>query len=132
MALIATENLRYSNTVKNELWPSTGYCRKAVTVNEAGAVDYTIGRVLGKITASGKYVTATETAVDGSDAFAAIVLEDKSIAATTDTTVLVMVKGPAEVAKQALTLDSTYDDDAKKQVIYDAMEAAGINVLEQL
>lgn len=132
MTTIATENYRFSNVVKDELWASKGYCRLAVTVNEASAEDYVIGQVLGKVTADGKYKIAVETAVDGSEDFAAIVLEDKAIAAATDTTVLVMVRGPAAVAKQALTLDATYDNDTKKDAIYDAMDAAGIMVLEQI
>lgn len=130
MTIVAQDTARLSNLVKHELWPETGYCRKVVTVNEAGAKTYQVGTVLGKITASGKYIVSVETAVDGSEVPAAIVMDDYSIAATTDTSVLVLVKGPAEVSKGALALDASFDDDTKKAFAYASLEALGINVLE--
>lgn len=126
--LIATDKPRFSNVVKHEYEPSLAFCRAVVTVNEAAATDYAIGTVLGKITASGKYVVAKETAVDGSKVPAAVVLEDKSIAATTDTKVLVAVRGPMIVSKAGITLDATYDNAAKKATAIAALEAVGILV----
>lgn len=128
--IIANDTKRLSNMLKAELWAELGYCREVVTVNESAAKTYVVGTVLGRVTASGKYKIAVESAVDGSKVFAAIVLEDKTIAATTDTKLVVLVKGPAAIAKGALALDSTYDDATKKGVIYAAMETAGIKVLE--
>lgn len=128
MATIAQDTLRYSNLVKQEQWPEYGYCRDAVTVNEASAKTYAVGTVLGKVTATGKYKICVQTAVDGSQTAAAIVLEDKAVAATTDTKVLVMVRGQAIVSKDALVLDATHDLVAEKQAIYDALEAKGILV----
>lgn len=128
MAIIATENFRFSHVVKKELWPEYAYNRLMVTVNEAAAKEYKIGTVLGKVTIGGKYQIAVETANDGSKVADAIVLEDKSIAATTDTKVLVMIKGPAIVSKAGLILDTTYDTDAKKAAVYAALEAKGIQV----
>lgn len=130
MPLIATDTLRYSHLVKHEYEPSLGFCREMVTVNETAAKTYAVGTVLGKITASGKYVIAKETAVDGSKVPAALVVEDKAVAATTDTKVLVLVRGQAIVSKKALKLDTTYDTDPKKQVAYDAIKALGILVNE--
>ena len=43
---------------------------------------------------------------------------------------MVLVKGPASVAKGGLVLDVTYNDNTKKNVVYAALEAAGIQVLE--
>lgn len=129
MTVIATDTARYSNLVKHELWPETGYCRKEVTVNEAAIKTYAVGTVLGKVTATGKYKIAVETAVDGSKVAAALVLNDYSIAATTDTKVLTLIQGPAEISKGALVLDATYDDDTKKNAVYASLEALGINVL---
>lgn len=222
MTLVATDTPRISNLVKHEHWPETGFCRLAVTVNEAAAKTYKVGTVLGKtltggtgtataggsntgngamgaITVSGtaqvgtytlrivtaaanagdfvvtdpqgdvvgfghvavafsqgglaftladgatdfavgdtftiavagtvKYKIAVQTATDGSAAAAAVVLDDYSIAITTDTKVLCLVKGPAEVSKDALVLDASYDLAAEKQAVYDALEAVGINVL---
>lgn len=129
MTVIAQDTNRFSNLVKHELWPETGYCRKEVVALEAAAKTYAVGTVLGKITASGKYKIAVETAVDGSKVAAALVIGDQSIAATTDTKVVVLLKGPAEVSKDALVLDATYDNDTKKDAVYASLEALGINVL---
>ena len=128
--LIATDTPRLSNLVKHEYEPSLGFCRAAVTVNEAAATTYQVGTVLGKVTATGKYVVAKETAVDGSKVPAAVVIEDKSVAATTDTKVLTIVRGNAILSKGALVLDATYDDATKKQAVYDALEAKNILVNE--
>ena len=127
MALIAQEAQRYSNLVKEELWYEKGYCTKQVIVNDAAAT-LALGTVLGMVTATGKYKVAVETAVDGSKAAAAIVVEAITIPATTDTKVLVMYRGPAEVSKSALILGATYDNDTKKGVAYAELEAKGIQV----
>lgn len=128
MALIATENFRLSHVVKQELWPESAYCRLVVTVNEAAAKSYVPGTVLGKVTATGKYKIAVQTAVDGSQTADAIVMGEQAIAATTDTNVLVLIKGPAIVSKAGLVLDATYNDDTKKGVVYASLEAKGIQV----
>lgn len=128
MTVIATDTPRISNVVKNELWANQGFCRAEVTVNEASAKTYKAGTVLGKVTANGKYKIAVETAVDGSKVGAAIVLEDYSIAATTDTKVKVLVKGPAIVSKGALDIDASYDNGTKLGVLYADLEAKNINV----
>lgn len=128
--IIATDTLRLSNVLKQELWAELGYCRTVVTVNEGAAATYVPGTVLGKVTSGGKYKIAVETAVDGSKVAAAIVLYLKTIAASTDTKVVVLVKGPATVSKGGLVLDSTYDNDTKKNVVYASLEAVGIQVLE--
>ena len=129
MTVIATDTARFSNLVKQELWPATGFCRKEVTVNEVAAKTYAVGTVLGKVTATGKYKVAVETATDGSKVAAAVVIDDYSIAAATDTKIVVLVKGPLELSKGALVLDATYDNDAKKDAVYASLEAANINVL---
>lgn len=128
MAVIATENQKLSNTVKQELWSDLAYCRVVATANEAAAKTYKIGDVVGIV--AGKVKLAVETAVDGSKAFYGIVLEDKAVPATTDTKVLVAVRGPMSVNKAGVFLDASYDDATKKGVVYAAMEAAGIQVLE--
>lgn len=126
--IIATEAKRFSNVVKQELWPETGYTRAVVTVNEAAAKSYVPGAVLGKVTVGGKYKIAVETATDGSKVADAIVLEEVAVAASTDTKVLVLIKGPAIVNKAGLVLDATYDDATKKAAVYAAFEAKGIAV----
>ena len=128
MPIIAQDTKRLSALVKHEYEPSLGFCRNVVTVNEAAASDYVIGTVLGKITASGKYVVAKETATDGSKVPAAVVLENKSIAAATDTKVLAAVRGKMILSKAEVVLDATYNTDAKKATALAALEALGILV----
>lgn len=128
MAILGTENFRMSHLVKKELWPELAYNRLVVTVNEAAAKSLVVGSVLGKVTATGKYKVAVQTAVDGSQTADAIVIQDTSVAAATDTKVLVLVKGPAIVSKAALVLDATYDLQAEKDAVYAALEAKGIQV----
>ena len=124
--IIATEAKRLSNVVKKELFPEDGYCRQVVTVNEAAAKSYVPGTVLGKVTDGGKYKIAVQTAEDGSQTADAIVIGEHTIAATTDTKVLVLIKGPAIVSKAGLVLDATYNLDAEKAAVYAALEAKGI------
>lgn len=130
MTVISQDTLRLSNVLKQELWAELGYCRAVVTVNEAAAKSYVPGTILGKVTSGGKYKIAVETAVDGSKVAAAMVLNLQSIAATTDTKVVVLVKGPATLSKGGLVLDATYDDATKKGVVYASLEAVGIQLLE--
>lgn len=129
MTVLATDSFRLSNLVKQELFPEIAYCREVVTFNGL-AGDLKIGTVLGKVTATGKYIKAVQTAVDGSAAVAAILLEDKTVAATTDTKLLVMTRGPASISKFGLVFDATYDLDAEKLVVYQGLEAKGIQVLD--
>jgi hypothetical protein len=129
MPVIATDSYRLSNLVKQELFPEIGYCREVVTFNGL-AGDLKIGTVLGKVTATGKYIKAVQTAVDGSAAVAAILMQDITVAATTDTKVLVMTRGPASISKFGLVFDATYDLDAEKLVVYQGLEAKGIQVLD--
>lgn len=127
-APFATEARRLSNVVKQELWPETGYTRLVVTVNEAAAKTYVPGTVLGKVTTGGKYKIAVQSAADGSQVADAIVMQEYSIPATTDTKVLVLIKGPAIVSKKGLVLDATYDLQAELDAVYAALEAKGIAV----
>ena len=75
MAVFATDSQRVSNLVKHEYEPSLDYCRKVLTFT--GTTAFGLGTVLGKVTSTGAYVEAVETANDGSKAPAAVVLEDK-------------------------------------------------------
>lgn len=129
MAVISTDTPRFSNVVKAELWPELAYCRAVVTVNDSAAT-LKVGTVLGKVTATGKYKVAVETAVDGSKVADAIVIEEKAVAGATDTKVLVLIKGDAVVSKAGLILDTTYNDDTKKGVVYASLEAKGIKIIE--
>jgi hypothetical protein len=129
MTVLATDKKRLSNLVKAELFPEKAFCRTVVTMNDAAAT-LAIGTVLGKVTATGKYKVCVQTAVDGSQTAAAILMQDLTLAATTDTPVLAMTRGPASVSKGALVLDATHNLDAEKLAIYTALEALNIQVLE--
>ena len=122
----ATEAKRLSNVVKQELWSDIGFCRLAVVYNGTAAT-LVPGTVLGKVTADGKYKIAVQTATDGSEVADAIVMVEQTVAATTDTKVLCLVKGPAVVSKDGLILDATYNLDAEKAAVYAALEAKDIN-----
>lgn len=104
-----------------------------LVVNTAAIKTIPLGTVLGKITASGKYIPAVETAIDGSKVAAAIYIGDATGAvadtvtvAATDTNVLALVRGKVVVSKDALVLDATYDDANKKGVVYASLKALGI------
>lgn len=128
MPVISQELSRFSHLVKEEFWPHKGYCRDNVTVNETAAKTYAVGTVLGKVTATGKYKVCVQTASDGSQTPAAVVIGDYSVAATTDTKVLTLVKGPVEVSKAALVLDATFDNETKRNAAYAALAALGFIV----
>lgn len=131
MALVAQTKPKLGNLVKKEQWPESGWCREVLTVNEAAAATYTIGSLVGKVTATGKYQLVDPTAVDGSQVVAGIVLENKSIPATTDTEVVVMVRGSAIVGDQAIVYDNAFDAGQKTAALAE-IEALGILVRTQI
>lgn len=129
MTVIATDKTRLSHLLKQELWAEIAYCREVVVVNDtAGTLE--IGQVLGQVTAGGKFKRAVQTASDGSQNAAAIVLRVTTIPATTDTNVLVLRRGPASVSKAGLILDASYDLDAEKAAVYASLLALGIQTLD--
>lgn len=131
MTVVATSVHTLSNVVKHEYGADFAYCRELVTVNDAAGT-LAVGTVLGKITASGKYVRALQTASDGSAVAAAVVWEAKDIPATTDTQVLCLVRGPSGVSKGGLVLDATYDTAPEKAVVYASLNALGIQTLDTI
>lgn len=134
MTVVATDTPRVSNWLKYEEEPSLGLCHEVVTINEAAETALVTGTVLGKVTAGGKYKVAVETAVDGSKVADAIYIgsvlgnDKQTVAAATDTKILVLKRGKAIVSKGALLLDSTYNDDTKKNAVYASLEALEIFV----
>ena len=59
-----------------------------------------------------------------------MVVEAITIPAATDTKVLVMYRGPAEVSKGALVIDATYNDATKLGVLYADLEARGLQIAD--
>jgi hypothetical protein len=128
MTRIATENPRISDLVKYEQAPEHGWCRDDVVINVAAAADYKIGTVLGKVTATGKYVPVNAAAVvgqEGAEVAAAILLENVSVAATTDTTATAAVNGAMIVRDGGLVFVNTHST-AERAAAVAAIEALGI------
>lgn len=134
MALIATRKPLLGNLVKHEYAREHGFCREVVTVNVAAATELSVGSVLGKVTATGKYVPVNAAAVvgqEGAEVAAAIVVENKSVAATTDTEVAVIVRGPAIIAKQALVFDVAHNAGQIATAVAE-IQSLGVVVREQV
>ena len=121
--IIATDTARYSDVVKYESKPTLAFTRELVVVNDT-AKTLTLGMLLGKVTATGKYKESVQTATDGSEAPVAVVvgkdLHNLSVAvpATTDTKVLAIVRGEAIVRKTGLKPHSSFDDATKLATAY--------------
>jgi len=130
MAVIATESTHFSNVVKG-IYKDNGlnFNFETVIVNDTAGT-LVIGQIMGKVTATGKYKRAVETAVDGSKVADAVVAEVKTIAGSTDTQVLVLKRGPATLVKPNLTLDATYDNAAKKDAVYASLNALQFQLLD--
>lgn len=129
--VIFTQPKRYSDLVKREQWADMGWCNEKVTVNVAAETALTIGSVVGKVTATGKYVPRDHAAVDGSQVAAGVVLENITVPATTDTSVLVMVDGDAFLAEESLVFDVAHDAGQKAAAVAE-LKALGIKTKTQL
>lgn len=123
MSLFATDTARLSNVVLADFWGHKGWNYESLTCNETAGTTYAVGTVLGKITASGKYRISKTGAADGSQNAAAIVVEDKTLAANTDTKVRLMVRGPGELKKAGLVFDASYTTQPQKDAAYALLEA---------
>lgn len=124
MALIATRKPILGNLLKTEYAREHGFCRETVTVNVTGGADLSVGSVLA--VDAGKYAPKGTA-----DVAAAIVLENKTVADGVDTSVSVLVRGPAIVAKQALVFDVAHNAGQTASAIAE-IEALGIVVREQV
>lgn len=137
MAAIDTRSTRLGAVLQYEDHPEYGHCRDVVVANEAAIKTYVIGTVLGKVTANGKYKILEATAVDGSQNFAGIYIGEpkgdnkQTIAATTDTNVVVLFRGPAGVGVANLVFGASVDTPTELAAVYAQMEAVGIKVIPQ-
>jgi len=129
--VIYTQPKRYSDLVKKEFWQQEGWCPEEGIVNVASETALTIGSVMGKITASGKYVPSDPAAVDGSEVAVAIVAENITVPATTDTKVQLIVDGPMIVAEQSLVFDVAHDAGQTTTALAE-LAAIGIKTKTQL
>lgn len=131
MTIVAQSTHTKSNVIKKELWAGSGFVETVVTVNDTAGTLLS-GTVLGKVTATGKFKRAVKTAVDGSAVVAAIVSEESVILAATDKKMLGLTRGPAKVSKAGLVFDASYALSTDKDVVYAALEALGIQVLDNI
>lgn len=121
--IIAQDTPRYSDVVKHEYEPSLAFTRDVVVVNDT-AKTLTLGMLLGKVTATGKYKESVQTATDGSEAPVAVVVGKDinnlsvTVPATTDTKVLAIVRGEAIVRKTGLKPHSSFNDATKLAAAY--------------
>ena len=131
MTIIAQDTARYSDVVKHEYEPSLAFTRELVVVNDS-AKTLTLGMLLGKVTATGKYKGSVRTATDGSGAPVAVVVgkdvHNLSVAvpAATDTKVLAIVRGEAIVRKTGLKPHSSFNDATKLAAAYASLATKDI------
>lgn len=105
-----------------------------------GAADFVAGDffVL-TVTGTLKYKTLDIEAADGSDKFAGIYIggagpqavNSQTVAAATDTQVVILYRGPAAVGKDLLTYAASVDTAAERAKIEAQINNAGIKVLDQ-
>lgn len=134
MAVIATDSNRLSNLVKIYGYPNNPELHHDLVVaNEASQTTYKVGTVLGKITASGKYIVSKQAAADGSQNPVAVVIGDSSglaqdftVAAATDTNVLAITRGAVVLSLGQLLLDASFSTAPQKAAAYASLKAAGI------
>lgn len=137
MSKLDFRSTRLGAVLQYEDHPEYGHCRKVVTVSEAAAKTYVVGTVLGLVTATGKYKILEASASDGSQNFAGIYIgavdgnNKQTIAVTTDTSVVILFRGPAGVGKANLVFGASVDTTPELAAIYAQMEAVNIQVIDQ-
>ncbi len=92
-----TEATNLGDLLKREFEPI--YNRESVTL--ITGQNLTLGAVLGKITASGKYTAVAHSASDGSQTAAAVLLADVD-ATSADKKAVILARGPAVVSSSDL------------------------------
>lgn len=94
MAVIATDTTRYSQVVKGEFWPESGWGKEVVTTAIA---NFTVVR---KVDGAGSWIVCAAGAglPDANDSIGIVLMATQEDPAKK----IVMTKGPARVAKQSL------------------------------
>jgi hypothetical protein len=100
----------------------------------ADATDFVVGDSFSvEVVGDYKYKMVESTATDGSAKACAIYISAKdgsfsesSIAATTDTSVIALIRGAAIVGKETLTYGASIDTAAEKTKMYSELESVGI------
>ena len=134
MALLGTESQRLSNLVKITDSPfNLSLLVDTLVSYEAAPVTYQVGTVLGKVTATGQYKAAVQTAVDGSQTPVAVFISDNfgnymptAIPATTATNIVAITRGKAILSAKGLVLDPSFTAGALTTAAYASLKAVGI------
>ena len=93
----------------------------------AGSGTIEPGAILGKITASGKFVPHDPAAADGSQIAAAVALSKVVVPAAADAIGVAIVR-VAQVKAACLAYNAATDTQAEKDVVHAALAAAGVVV----
>lgn len=136
MPVIATDLPRLSGLVGQYGYSQSPELHNDVlTVNEASAQSYTLGTVLGKVTATGKYIISKQAASDGSQNPVAVYIGNSfgdivtlAVPATTDTTVLAVTRGAITLKKFGLNLDASFGTAPQIAAAYASLKSVGILV----
>jgi hypothetical protein len=120
-----TEKKVIGDVVRQEA-PNYASRRQVTIVATAGVL--AIGAVLGKVTASGKYKLATAGAADGTEAGAAILLQEVDATAADVVDVLVLERD-AQVDITSLVYHASADNETKKAALRAALAAKGVQFL---
>jgi len=134
--IVSNEPQRLGNLIKLYDAPNNPELfNDVVTANEATAVTYTVGTVLGKVTATGQYRICTQGASDGSQVPAAIYIgnsvgqaDSLALVAATATPVLALTRGKVVVSAIALGLDASFSTAAQIAAAYASLKNIGIIV----
>ena len=134
MPIFATDLPRLSALIKNyDAKGSPELFNDLVNVNEASAVTYALGQVLGKQTSTGNYIISKQAATDGSQVACAVYIGNyfgsvipTNVAASTNTNVLALVRGKVVVAASALVLDASINTPTLVAATYAQLKAVGI------
>ena len=116
-----TEANRIGDVLKREFDPL--HCRETVTV--VSGQNLTVGTVVGKISASGKYTAYDNDAATGEQAAAGILLFDCD-ASGGDAKGVILARGPAVVSRDHLVWGAGVTTQAEKDAAYVDFLALGI------
>jgi len=111
------------------LWEvNPDFTREPVTI-ASGSGALKARQVLGKITASGKYVPSDPTAADGSQVAVAVLAEDAD-ASSADVVAMAITDGPALIDPAYLIHDAAVDNNTKKQTQINELAAVNIKAVK--
>jgi hypothetical protein len=123
-----------SNNVVGYGTVAVAYSNELAFTLADGATDFVVGDSISvEVVGDYKYKMVEATATDGSNIARAIYISandgsfgTSTIAATTDTSVIALVRGAAIVGKETLTYGASIDTAAEKTKLYSELESVGI------